>query len=119
MLLSTISRRLFNRPAGALADADGQYRNFTGKIIYGDTVASVRDATFSLEEAKIYWLDGVWLEGLWEDGVWEGGEWVFGFWYYGIWLGGVWHAGYWMDGDWFDGQWEFGVWKSGRRHRSA
>jgi hypothetical protein len=107
---------MFRRPEKVrIADTEGYYENFTGKILYGENLASVRDATFSLESGRIFWLGGVWEDGLWEDGVWEIGEWIAGFWQGGTWLDGIWHSGTWFGGDWHQGVWEFGVCKGERR----
>lgn len=112
-------------------DRDG----FSGTIIYGDTMAVVKDATFSLRESSIEWKGGsvtegeIAMEGEFRD--FTGNVKVDGAkfsatsasfritmhsgkavirWFSGDWNNGVWTTGIWEGGTWHDGTWKFGNW---------
>ena len=73
-----------------IANQDGVYTNFTGKIDYYGTKAQVKNATFELSILEYIW--------------WHKGTWINGTWNYGIWVTGTWEKGTWKDGTWFEGK---------------
>ena len=91
--------------AEEVADKEGEYKDFTGKISWGNTQGSVQDATFELSSGgdPIIWKEGRWEDGTWAKGTWENGAWVKGTWKDGTWKGGTWFGGTWKGGDWEDG----------------
>jgi len=100
----------------------GEYKDFSGIIIWGDNESVVENATFNLEEYPTLklitfhsgvWHDGIWWGGTWENGIWESGTWEDGNWKNGIWNHGKWLKGTWHSGVWQDGIWEWGVWDAG------
>lgn len=105
-----------------IANQEGEYKNFTGKIDWKGINGKVINATFKLVTGMNYdiiwergtWFNGVWKNGYWKDGVWERGTWesttIFG----STWKNGFWKDGQWVNGTWFNGVWERGVWQGGK-----
>ena len=54
-----------------VADTEGWYRNFTGKIRWRNSKGTVKNATFALKEGNIFWEKGTWLGGEWGYGIWK------------------------------------------------
>lgn len=129
-----------------LAFEPGEYRGFSGWILYGGVDGWVRDATFRISNDNsfkwIEFMDGIWLNGTfdkaewkggqwrngtfkseaiwwlgeWLNGTFDGGMWMDGIWRNGTWINGTWGNGIWCDGEWMNGTWEDGEWRHGRRH---
>jgi len=72
---------------GDVAYHKGEYKNFTGTVIWKNTAGDVKDATFYLNNEGIVFVDGTWEDGhfggnhfdQWENGTWKKGEWISGF----------------------------------------
>ena len=115
-----------------IACEEGEYKDFSGIIFWGDNEGVVENATFDLEEwifskAIVFkkgiwengvleygtWEDGTWKNGIWESGAWNGGIWKNGIWENGAWGGGIWENGAWGGGIWKGGTWKDGVWENG------
>lgn len=109
---------------GIIANAEGQYENFTGMILYGGTEAYVENASFLLESHRfsgniINWYDGTWIDGTASGMCWVKGEWMNGVWKNGLWWNGTWHNGTWeygqfLGGIWMDGWFKKGIFQSKR-----
>ena len=60
-----------------VADHEGEYTNFTGKIDWKGNRGTVENATFKLDKmGYIWWREGVWKDGVFKavastDGTWE------------------------------------------------
>ena len=102
-----------------IANQQGEYKNFTGQIDFGDTKGTVSNATFILKEVigfpwkQVVWKDGTWEDGTWCNGTWRNGTWKKGTWRDGYWVEGTWKNGTWQDGLWGEGIWEGGIWEWG------
>ena len=96
----------------SVADQEGKYKGFTGRIEWKGTSGSVENATFELVDDSlclVKWHGGTWNDGYWLSGAWENGMWKDGWWY-----NGTWHKGTWENGNWIDGIWRNGEWKGGK-----
>lgn len=83
-----------SRRASSMADSEGFYRNFTGRIEWGNNIGRVRRATFELTpDFSVIFHEGTWLDGDWEDGEWLNGTWNKGTFNDGTWYGGTWIEG--------------------------
>ena len=107
-----------------LATDVGEYRNFTGWILFKGTDAYVENADFDLHDSELgawnidfrsgvfvggkakhmHFHGGTWRSGTFSRGMFIRGEWLNGFfssgsWIHGTWHGGEWHAGYDQLGD--------------------
>ena len=104
-----------NNKSGVACE-EGEYKDFTGIIMWGETEGVVENATFVLSDLKfakaIVFHSGVWENGYWGYGTWESGIWRNGTWKKGIWKGGIWKDGNWKRGIWHGGVWEKGTWRS-------
>lgn len=123
----------------SLALVKGDYEDFSGYIIWGDTEAFVEHATFRLIDKprisgivfggkislvhRVIWDDGTWIDGVWGDGTWNGGIWKYGTWMNGVWAGGTWMDGVFERGEWWNGEWHGGHfdgwWRKGVVHRNG
>ena len=84
-----------------MADKEGAYKNFTGKIDYRGVKADVEDADFSLGQDIINFSKGTWKNGVWESGYFWNGTWEDGTWKDGTWVRGTWKNCKWEKGyDW-------------------
>lgn len=81
--------------ADNVADAAGDYRDFTGVIDWYQNSGEVSGATLTLkpEDKSIDWQDSTWEDGNWENGVWKDGVWKEGNWEDGVWNRGDWKSG--------------------------
>ena len=127
---------------GQLADRPGSYDGFTGNILYNDTIAVAKDASFDIkDDGSFKWKSGTVVSGeIKAPGEYAGftgklrlrqawfscesasfaisdynGRAVID-WKNGKWLDGRWTTGTWMGGEWMSGTWEFGVWQKGAWH---
>ena len=71
-----------------IADHPGSYTRFTGIIDFKNNYATVKNATFKLDNYGIDWQDGIWLDGTWQNGYWQDGIWKKGDWKSGTWQNG-------------------------------
>jgi len=106
-----------------IACEGGEYKDFSGIIMWGGTEGVVENATFIIAECFglkliIFYL-GTWVSGIWEYGSWKRGLWKDGVWENGIWEDGIWENGTWKDGEWNGGTWHDGTWKKGTWKRGV
>ena len=74
--------------AGNVANKEGIYKYFTGKIDWKGTTGNVSGAIFELNSKGIIWYSGTWFNGTWSNGTWKDGQW---------------HNGTWKNGNWYRG----------------
>ena len=81
-----------------LANQEGAYSRFTGKIAWGLNFARVENAWFKLVVVRkhkvIIWDKGSWIDGNWNMGYWHDGSWNMGYWCSGYWDKGTWRRGF-------------------------
>lgn len=99
-----------------IADSEGKYSGFSGRIIWGESDFKIKDADFELsanrqiifihggiiesgviKDARVSYCvsrGGDWYSCVFEDGVFEAGNWRNGTWLGGDWLDGVWYGGF-------------------------
>lgn len=111
---------LIDKKSG-IADKEGNYENFTGRIKWRYSNVKVKNASFELDYAYdiifhngtieggivedaysnyCIFKDGLWKEGHWHDGIFLDGEWQNGTFAGGIWEDGDWRGGFDKDGKW-------------------
>ena len=123
----TYKRRILKMDDG-MASEMGDYRNFTGYVLFNKTEGWAENADFDIQNGgwSIIWRSGTWSGTMWnarwDGGVWKGGKWYGhlwngGTWLDGVWHDGMWHGGDWMNGEWYDGEWFDGTWHDGTWHR--
>jgi hypothetical protein len=100
-----------------MANQAGEYKNFTGTIVWGETIGQVKNACIELKttsnQKTIVFRGGIWEDGICGHGVSLGVIWKNGTWKDGIWHNGTWENGNWLNGEWYDGDWKNGTWKNG------
>lgn len=120
-----------------IAIEKGEYIDFTGYVLWGQSEGWVKNASFNLDNHFfgdiVYWWNGTWVDGFmlncdWQDGVWmngmfnygdwHNGEWMNGTfnkgeWWNGVWRNGLFNQGEWDDGTWIDGTFDYGKWHKG------
>ena len=71
----------------------GEYKDFTGIIMWGNNESVVENADFGLGGTPFFkftsfysgvWDNGYWYSGTWKDGTWEDGVWMDGTWEEGV-----------------------------------
>jgi len=92
----------------------GEYKDFTGIILWGDNEGVVENACFKLDlEVRSGFKFVTFHSGIWKNGIWENGFWLNGTWKNGIWKDGTWLNGTWENGGWHRGNWHNGLWLNG------
>jgi hypothetical protein len=113
-----------------VANSDGVYEHFVGKIDYKGNKGIVTGskplignnrggASFELKGGKVIFKRGNWENGTWKNGTWEGGIWKNGTWKSGVWENGTWENGTWKNGVWKNGYWHKGTWENGKFNRGV
>ena len=99
-----------------VANHEGEYENFTGKINWKKIFGQVENATFELKngEIQMVWKDGTWKQGECHNAKFNGGTWENGYadeniFYNVTWKDGVWENGCWKGGTWENGEWRKGI----------